>query len=126
MLRKLGYCADFASNGLEGVRAVAQKTYDVVLMDLQMPELDGLGAAGEICRRWPKAERPRIIAMTANVSASDRATCLAAGMEDFVSKPIGLQELSQALRASPARVNPEIIVGRAVTAPPTGGCISHV
>jgi CheY-like chemotaxis protein len=82
ILGQLGYRADVAANGLEAIAAVARQTYDVVLMDVQMPELDGLGASREINRRWPGARRPRLVAMTANAMQGDRELCEAAGMDD--------------------------------------------
>ena len=85
---KLGYRADVASNGLEAIEALERQPYDVVLMDVQMPELDGLDATRRICERWPEDERPRIIAMTANAMPEDREACFAAGMDDYVAKPI--------------------------------------
>ena len=97
MLQRLGYEADFAANGREAVDAVAKKTYDLVLMDMQMPELDGPGAAREICARYPAEARPRIVAMTASASSADRDTCLAAGMDEFVTKPVRLQDLRRTL-----------------------------
>jgi len=70
----------------------------VVLMDVQMPELDGLAATRQICARWPPAERPWIVAMTANAMQGDREVCLAAGMDDYISKPIRMDALIAALR----------------------------
>jgi CheY-like chemotaxis protein len=72
----------------------------VIFMDVQMPEMDGLEASRAIWREWPAEERPRIIAMTANVMAEDRQECLAAGMDDFIAKPIRVDELVAALRSS--------------------------
>jgi PAS domain S-box-containing protein len=97
ILGQLGYRADVAANGLEALAAVARQTYDVVLMDVQMPELDGLGASREINRRWPGARRPRLVAMTANAMQGDRELCEAAGMDDYVAKPIRVEELVAAL-----------------------------
>jgi len=102
MLQRLGYEADFAANGREAVNAVANKTYDLVLMDMQMPELDGPGAAREICASLPASARPRIVAMTASASSADRDTCLAAGMDEFVTKPVRLQDLRRTLLSTPA------------------------
>ena len=102
LLDQLGYRADVASNGLEALDALERQPYDVVLMDVQMPELDGLDASRRICERWPAEVRPRIIAMTANVMAEDREACFAAGMDDYVAKPIRPDELATALaRARP-------------------------
>jgi len=97
LLERLGYGADVASNGLQAIEALERKPYDVVLMDVQMPELDGLDASRRICERWPPETRPRIIAMTANAMPEDREACLAAGMDDYVAKPIRPEELARAL-----------------------------
>jgi PAS domain S-box-containing protein len=101
LLAQMGYRADVAANGLEAIEAVERQTYDVVLMDVQMPELDGFEASREINRRWP-AVRPRIVAMTANAMQGDRELCVAAGMDDYVAKPIRVEELVAALERSPA------------------------
>jgi len=103
MLQRLGYRADVAANGREALEAAARRGYDLILMDVQMPEMDGLQAAREICARWPRRERPRIVAMTANASTGDRDACLAAGMDDFVTKPVRAEDLRAALVATPLR-----------------------
>ncbi len=97
MMQRLGYRADVAGNGLEVLEALQRQSYDVVLMDVQMPEMDGLTATRRICQVWSEAERPRIIAMTANVMQGDRESCIHAGMDDYLSKPIQVEELIQAL-----------------------------
>ena len=97
LLEQMGYRADLAGNGLEAIQAVERQKYDVVLMDVQMPEMDGLEASRQICARWTRMERPRIIAMTANAMQGDRERCLEAGMDDYVSKPIRVNELVDAL-----------------------------
>ena len=97
LLAQMGYRADLAANGLEAIQAVERQTYDVILMDVQMPEMDGLEATQQICARWPRGERPRIIAMTANAMQGDREMCLQAGMDDYISKPIRVDELVAAL-----------------------------
>jgi len=97
LLSQMGYRADLAGNGLEAIESVERQTYDLVLMDVQMPELDGLGATRRITARWPAAERPRIVAMTANAMQGDREICLAAGMDDYLTKPIRVDDLVQAL-----------------------------
>ncbi len=97
ILKKLGYRADVAGNGLEVLEALRRQPYDVVLMDVQMPEMDGIAATRLICERRSPAERPRIIAMTANAMESDRDACLEAGMDDYISKPIRLEALISAL-----------------------------
>jgi CheY-like chemotaxis protein len=104
LLSQLGYRADVAANGLEAIAALGRQPYDIVLMDVQMPELDGLEATREICRRRPQTERPWIIAMTANAMQGDRELCLKAGMDDYISKPIRADELVGALSKSPTRV----------------------
>jgi PAS domain S-box-containing protein len=102
LLERLGYGADVAWNGLEALEALERQPYDVVLMDVQMPELDGLDASRRICERWPAEVRPRIIAMTANAMLEDREACFAAGMDDYVAKPIRPEALAEALgRAGP-------------------------
>jgi PAS domain S-box-containing protein len=98
LLERLGYGADVVWNGREALEALEQRTYDVVLMDVQMPELDGLGASRQINERWPRDARPRIVAMTANALPEDREACFAAGMDDYVAKPIRSEELAEALR----------------------------
>jgi CheY-like chemotaxis protein len=93
----MGYRADLACNGVEAVEAIERQPYDLVLMDLLMPEMDGLEAARHIVERWPTGRRPRIVAMTANASQSDREACLAAGMDGYLTKPIRVETLVEAL-----------------------------
>lgn len=97
ILNRMGYRADVAGNGLEVLQALRRQTYDVVLMDVQMPEMDGLSATTIIRQQWAEAIRPRIVAMTANAMREDRQICLDAGMDDYISKPIRVEELVQAL-----------------------------
>ena len=107
VLESLGYRADVASNGIEAVEAVDRLPYDLVLMDVQMPEMDGLEATRRIrARPTPpeRGDRPiRIVAMTANAMQGDRGACIAAGMDDYLAKPIRPEELAAALVASPNR-----------------------
>jgi CheY-like chemotaxis protein/HPt (histidine-containing phosphotransfer) domain-containing protein len=100
LLGKMGYGADVVTNGAEVLEAFARRPYDVVLMDVEMPVMDGLEASRRINREWPAERRPRIIAMTANAMQGDRETCLAAGMDDYLSKPIRREELAAALARS--------------------------
>ncbi len=105
LLKKVGYEADVANNGLEVLEALRRKSYDVVLMDVQMPEMDGFETTRHICQDWQlfgsqenaRLQRPRIIAMTANAMESDRLACLEAGMDDYISKPIRFEELISTL-----------------------------
>ncbi|MCL2925033.1 MAG: response regulator, partial [Trichodesmium sp. MAG_R04] len=97
ILKKLGYRADIAANGLEVLEDLRRQSYDVVLMDVQMPEMDGLTATRQICAEWVKEKRPRIIAMTANAMQGDREKCLSAGMDDYIIKPVRPEALMTAL-----------------------------
>ena len=97
LLEQMGYRIDVASNGVEAVESVARQTYDVVLMDVQMPEMDGLEASRQINQAHPDGDRPRIVAMTANAMQGDREMCLAAGMDDYIAKPIRVDRLIEAL-----------------------------
>ncbi len=101
VLESMGYRADVASNGLEAVEAIGHLPYDVVLMDVQMPEMDGLEATRQIRARPPTTGRPHIIAMTANAMQGDREACLAAGMDNYLAKPIRPEELAAALAKAP-------------------------
>ncbi len=98
MLKRLGYGGDVAVNGLEAVKAVHEKSYDVILMDVQMPEMDGLEAARRIRMDLAAPDQPYIIAMTAAALPEDREKCIEAGMNDFVAKPARLEDLAQALK----------------------------
>ena len=97
MLQRLGYQAAVANNGVEVLAAVHASTYDVILMDVQMPEMDGLEASRQIGRQWSPERRPQIIAMTANAMQGDREECLEAGMDGYLSKPVQLGDLRAAL-----------------------------
>ena len=96
MLKRLGYRADVAENGLEVLQALDEKPYDVVLMDVQMPEMDGLEATRRIRNQGLST---RIIAMTAHAMDGDRDECLEAGMNEYISKPINIEELARILEA---------------------------
>ncbi|MBN3879104.1 MULTISPECIES: PAS domain S-box protein [unclassified Nostoc] len=98
MLERIGYRADTANNGLEVLLALRQQSYDLVFMDVQMPEMDGLEATRRICQEWPDNSRPWIIAMTAHAMQGDREECLSAGMNDYISKPIRMEALVQAFK----------------------------
>jgi PAS domain S-box-containing protein len=96
MLKKLGIRADVAANGLEVLQALERQPYDIVLMDLQMPEMDGFEATAAIRDRQPE-DRPYIIALTAHCLEGDRERCLSAGMDDYIAKPMRTEELTKAL-----------------------------
>jgi len=98
MLRKIGYQADLASNGFDVLAALDRQAYDVVLMDIQMPDMDGFEATRRILARFPKKKRPRIIALTAHALNGDRERCLEAGMDSYLSKPVKIEDLQSALR----------------------------
>jgi PAS domain S-box-containing protein len=97
-LDRLGYRADAAANGIEAVTALGSRDYQLVFMDLQMPEMDGFEATRQIRRNLPPGRQPCIIALTANALASDRELCLAAGMNDFITKPIKLADITATIR----------------------------
>jgi CheY-like chemotaxis protein len=107
LLSQMGYLADVAANGIEAIESVERQIYDLILMDVQMPEMDGLDATRRICARWPANKRPRIIAMTANAMQGDREECLAAGMDDYLTKPIRVDSLVAALGRVKARASSE-------------------
>jgi PAS domain S-box-containing protein len=107
LLAQMGYRADVAANGLEAIESIERQRYDVVLMDVQMPEMDGLEASRQIYARWSRPERPQIVAMTANAMQGDRELCIAAGMDDYITKPIRVDELVGALDRVPAGRSPE-------------------
>jgi CheY-like chemotaxis protein len=103
LLQQMGYRADVASNGIEAIECIERQAYDVVLMDVQMPEMDGLEASRRITARWSAGARPRIVAMTANAMQGDREMCLDAGMDDYLTKPIRVERLVEALHGATAR-----------------------
>ena len=97
ILKRMGYAPDVVANGLEALAAVGRQPYDVILMDVQMPEMDGLEAARLITEQWDASQRPRLIALTANVFKSDQEACRNAGMDDFLAKPLNIGTLRDAL-----------------------------
>ncbi|MFN3237721.1 MAG: ATP-binding protein, partial [Pseudomonadales bacterium] len=104
MLKKLGCVADVAQNGRETLHMMSEKEYDLVFMDVQMPEVDGLEAT-RLIRVNSDISQPYIVAMTANVMQEDREICRTAGMDDFVAKPVRLDEVSKALRRASNQIN---------------------
>ncbi len=99
ILKRLGYRADVAANGLEVLEALERQTYDLILMDIEMPEMDGVEATRRIIASHPEDKRPKIIAVTANAMEGDRERFIAAGMSDYVSKPIRVDALVRAMQA---------------------------
>lgn len=97
MLRRLGYSADVAANGIETLQALERQHYDVVLMDVQMPEIDGLETTRLIRQKWEASEQPKIIAITAYGLEGDRERCIEAGMDDYIAKPVKMEDLKAAL-----------------------------
>jgi CheY-like chemotaxis protein len=100
ILERMGYRADVAATGLEVLESLQRQSYDVVLMDVQMPDMDGVEATEQIRDIWPPAEQPRVIAMTANALTGDREKYLDSGMDDYISKPVRIQELVDSLAAA--------------------------
>ncbi len=100
---KIGYKIDFAGNGIEAVEAVKIKKYDLIFMDMQMPEMDGLEATGEI--RNLDITQPIIIALTANAMLDDKNLCLEAGMNDFIAKPLRFERLVEILEKYSVQLN---------------------
>ena len=105
LLEKLGYRANIAGNGVEALEALELQPYDLLLSDVQMPEMDGLEATRRIMERWPEGERPWIVAMTAEAMSGDRERCLEAGMDDYLTKPIRVEELVAAIKRAPRRAD---------------------
>lgn len=99
-ISRLGHQVDVVSNGREAIGAVEKQPYDALLMDVLMPDIDGLTAAAEICRRWSPSTRPRLIALTAMAAPGDEERCRKAGFDDYMSKPVHLDELAESLRAA--------------------------
>ncbi|MDJ1178672.1 ATP-binding protein [Roseofilum sp. BLCC_M91] len=104
MLDRLGYRADVVSNGLEVIDALQRQFYHIILMDVQMPEMDGLEATRYICQTWPTSQRPHIIAMTAGAVDGNQWQCLEAGMDDYVSKPVKAEALKAALERAKSKL----------------------
>jgi CheY-like chemotaxis protein len=121
LLERLSQTADIVSNGVEAVNAAIQLPYDLILMDVLMPELDGLDATRQIRAKLPKNQQPRIVAMTANALTGDRERCLAAGMDDYISKPVQLDELAKVLQRQQEYVDPLATATLRATTRPLGG-----
>jgi CheY-like chemotaxis protein len=97
MLKRLGHDADLAVNGKEAIQALESQPYQIVFMDIQMPEMDGLEATRIIRERWLSSEQPHIVALTAYNLEYSREMCLSAGMDDYMSKPLIMEDLRAAI-----------------------------
>jgi CheY-like chemotaxis protein len=97
LLEDMGYAADVVGNGAEALKALRRQTYDVVLMDVQMPVMDGIEATRQIHREWEPSRRPRVIALTAGVMSEEIQTCRSAGMDDFLAKPLDVARLAASM-----------------------------
>ncbi|HWQ18438.1 MAG TPA: ATP-binding protein, partial [Methanotrichaceae archaeon] len=97
MLKRLGYRADMAADGLEVLQSLERQHYDLVFMDVKMPEMDGITATKEIHRRWPE-NSPKIIAITAYALDGDREKCIEAGMDDYIAKPVQMMDLAEMMK----------------------------
>lgn len=100
MLRRLGYEADTVANGLEVLQALEERPYDIVLMDILMPKMDGLAAAAEIRRRWPASCQPKIIAYTAYILPDKESKNLLKDMDGYLYKPVRLEDLKTAIEGN--------------------------
>lgn len=115
LLQKIDCRTDVVGDGRAALQALERQPYDIALLDVQMPEMDGLVVARSICQHWPKDRRPYMIAITANALQGDREECLNAGMDDYISKPVQQDELIQAIDR--CRALPRPIIASAVLAP---------
>jgi len=123
MLERLGYSADVAADGLEVLAALRRQSYDLVLMDVQMPGMDGLEATRRIRGELPAELQPRIVAVTANALNEHREACLSAGMDDFLSKPILFSNLQAVLAGRGAATFMQLYLDQA-TSPAMGSAIN--
>jgi CheY-like chemotaxis protein len=99
MVHNLGCSVDAVANGLEVIEAVRRRRYDIVLMDIRMPDMNGLEATQAIRRELPPDQQPRIYALTAGVSPEERQACFDTGMDGFVAKPVVIEQLAQLFAA---------------------------
>ena len=110
ILEKLGYLIDIAANGVEVLEALERQAYDLIFMDVQMPQMDGITATRQIRSQFPNEKYPWIVAVTANATAEDRKKCLSSGMNDYFSKPVQKSDLIQALNRGYAQLTPQEVL----------------
>jgi CheY-like chemotaxis protein len=108
LLDRLGYRADAVANGFEAIEALERQPYDVILMDVQMPDMDGLEATRTIRKQTAPERQPYIVALTANATQEDRNECLAVGMDDYISKPVRVPALIEALKQAYEQAGPNL------------------
>ena len=120
ILAKYGYRADVAADGVEVLAALDRQSYDLILMDVNMPTMDGLTATRSIRSSLPQSKQPYIIALTANGMHEDQARCLSAGMNSYISKPIQVEELIAALEQTPVHSQTPVVAEPARVSPPNG------
>jgi PAS domain S-box-containing protein len=120
ILAKYGYRADVAADGVEVLAALERQSYDLILMDINMPTMDGLTATRSIRSSLPQPKQPYIIALTANGMHEDQARCLSAGMNSYISKPIQVEELIAALEQTPVRRQAPVVAEPASVSAPNG------
>ncbi len=126
MLARLGHRADVAANGAEALASLRRQPYDLVLMDVQMPEMDGFEATRTVRATFARGEQPHIIALTANAMQGDREACLDAGADDYLAKPVSIEALGEALARVPRRGVPDALAeGVPITAPRPGGATAR-
>ena len=125
LLEKLGYRSDVAANGIEALEALERQTYDLLLTDVQMPEMDGVEATRRIVERWAPDARPRIVAMTAEAMQGDRERFLAAGMDDYLMKPVRIEELVASIKATPRRPDADVPVTVEAVPATSGGPVDE-
>ena len=118
MLQRLGYRPEVAANGVEVLKLLEQQPFDLIFLDVQMPEMDGFEAARRIHAQWPDPRRPRLVAMTGNALEGDRDRCLEAGMDDYIAKPVRITELQAVVeRWGQSRAASQTVGGAAAPAP---------
>lgn len=114
ILQQIGYVPDLVNNGQEVLEALSRKSYDLIFMDIQMPEMDGIQATKEIIKRYSGKQRPVIIAMTANAMQGDKENFIAQGLDDYISKPIILEELESIIAKWSVKIAKKNLAGKSL------------